>query len=127
MRQERDEQLSGYDISAEEIQNLLNRWVKTTEAFLLRCASLKINISSLQSVARKKPEDRVRLNRLINLHIHSNDVLMSLMMDMAGQRSEPSQQPSKPGRLYSHACLLDELNRKIDAELVSSNTIVAQA
>lgn len=126
MRQERHEIVSGYDISAEEIQNILNRWVKTTEAFLLRCASLKKNIDSLQSVARKKPEDRTRLNRLINLHIHSNDVLMSLMMDMSGQRSEPSLQSSKPGRLYSHACLLDELNRRIDAELIS-NTIVAQA
>lgn len=126
MSQDRNELISGYDISAEEIQNLLNRWVRTTEVFLLRCASLQKNISSLKSVARKKPGDQVRLDRLIKLNIHSNDVLMSLIVDMSGQRSESSLQSSKPGRLYSHACLLDELNREIDAELFSS-LIVAQA
>ncbi|WP_420147583.1 hypothetical protein [Spirosoma sp.] len=121
------QQKSGYEISVEEVQSLVMKWAKATEAFHYRYAKLDKAINSLQSSTRRQSAThRARLQRLMELREHSTDVLMTLLLDMSGQRSERSTQPTKPGQLYSHACLLDELNRKIDAELTSI-TVVAQA
>ncbi|UFH56227.1 hypothetical protein [Spirosoma sp. KNUC1025] len=129
MNQDKSITLSGYDASAEEVQSLVMKWVKATEAFHLRYAKLDKTINTLQKSARRPSSpNRTRLHRLIELRQHSTDVLMTLFLDMSGPRPDRSAQSSKPGQLYSHACLLDELNRKIDAELVSvTTTTVAQA
>lgn len=75
---------------------------------------------------RQTPAYRARLNRLIELRQHMGDVMMTLLLDMSGSKPGQSTQLSKPGQLHSHASLLDELNRKIDAELLGTST-VAQA
>lgn len=124
MNQEKSVVLSGYDASAEEIQSLIMKWAKATEAFHYRYAKLDKVINSLQKPTRRQStSNRAHLRRLLELRQYSTDVLMTLLLDMSGQRS---MQPSKPGQLHSHACLLDELNRKIDAELIGITTI-AQA
>ncbi|GAB4028392.1 hypothetical protein [Spirosoma koreense] len=127
MKKEKSVVTSGYDISAEEVQSLVIKWAKATEAFHYRYAKLDKAINSLQSPrSRETATTRNRLRRLLELRQHSTDVLMTLLLDMSGQKSDQSMQPSKPGQLHSHARLLDELNRKIDAELISI-TAVAQA
>lgn len=119
--------IAGYDVSAEEVQSLIMKWAKATEAFHHRYTKLDKTINSLQNtVRRQSPSNRAYLRRLLELRQYSNDVLMTLLLDMSGQQSSRSMQPSKPGQLHSHAYLLDELNRKIDAELISITT-VAQA
>jgi hypothetical protein len=127
MKQEKAVVLSGYDMSAEEIQSLVMKWAKATEAFHYRFAKLDKAINVLQTATRRQPTgNRTVLRRLLELRQYSTDALMTLLLDMSGQRSERSSQPSKPGQLHSHACLLDELSRKIDAELINVTT-VAQA
>lgn len=127
MNQEKPNVLSGYNISTEEVQSLIMKWAQATEAFHNRFAKLDKAINSLQKKSRRESvTDRTRLRRLLELRQYSTDALMTLLLDMSGQRSERSMQPSKPGQLHSHACLLDELNRKIDAELIGITT-VAQA
>jgi len=129
MRQETSVVLSGYEASAEEVQSLIMQWAKATEAFHIRYVKLDQTINTLQKTARQLPKSspgRARLRRLIELRQHTTDVLMTLLLDMSGQKSGRTAQPSKPGQLRSHASLLNELNRKIDAELISITT-VAQA
>ncbi len=127
MKQEKSTVLSGYDMSTVEVQSLVMKWAKATDAFHYRFAKLDKAINTLQTATRRQPTgNRTVLRRLLELRQHSTDALMTLLMDMSGQRAECSAQPSKPGQLYSHACLLDELSRKIDAELIRV-TAVAQA
>ena len=126
MNQEESAMLSGYEASAEEIQKVIMDWARATEAFHRRYAKLNQVISSLQATTRRQPTVRVRLRKLIELREYMSDVLMTLLLDMSGQKPGRSAQPSKSGQLHSHASLLDELNRKIDAELISFTT-VAQA
>lgn len=117
----------GYEASEEEIQKVILAWAQATEAFHHRFAKLDRLINTLQATSRRQPAaNRARLNRLVELRQHMGDVLMTLLLDMSGQKTSQSAQLSKPGQLYSHANLLDELNRKIDVELVSVTTI-AQA
>ena len=118
---------SGYEASPAEVQTLVMEWVKATEAFHQRYAKLTKVINELQKTARRQPAtNRARLRRLVDLRQHMSDVLMTLLLDMSGQRQSRSNQPSKPGQLRSHAYLLDELNREIDTEL-SHFSVVAQA
>lgn len=127
MNQQQLGTLSGYDLSVEEIQRLVMTWAKVTEAFHYRYARLNKTINSLQTKRRQlSVADRAQLSRLLELRQQSTDVLMTLVMDMSGQRSERSTQSSKPGQLYSHTRLIDELNHKIDTELIGITT-VAQA
>ncbi len=127
MNQEELMMSSGYEASPAEIQNVIMDWVKATEAFHRRYAKLTEVINSLQATTRRQPNtNRTRLRHLTGLRQHMSDVLMTLLLDMTGQKSDRSAQPSKPGQLRSHACLLDELNREIDAELIKV-TAVAQA
>lgn len=123
------EQLSPsvYEASPAEVQSLILEWVRATEAFHHRYANLTEVINKMQHSARQQPaQSKARLRKLMMLRQHMSDVLMTLLLDMTGQRSSRSAQPSKPGQLRSHACLLDELNREIDAELTQVTT-VAQA
>lgn len=127
MNQEESAITFGYEASEEEIQKVILAWAQATEAFHYRFAKLDRIINTLQTAARRQPSaNRARLNKLIELRQHMGDVLMTLLLDMSGQKTGQSAQLSKPGQLYSHANLLDELNRQIDAELISVTT-VAQA
>ncbi|MDB5241128.1 MAG: hypothetical protein JWP57_1753 [Spirosoma sp.] len=118
---------SVYEASPAEVQNVILEWVKVTEAFHHRYSNLTEVINKLQANARRQPtQSKVRLRKLIMLRQHMSDVLMTLLLDMTGQRSSRSAQPSKPGQLRSHTYLLDELNREIDAELTQVSS-VAQA
>lgn len=116
-----------YEASPSEVQSMIMEWVKATEAFHNRYANLTEAINKMQASARRQPaQSKVRLRKLIMLRQHMSDVLMTLLLDMTGQKPGRSAQPSKPSQLRSHAYLLDELNRKIDAELTQVTT-VAQA
>lgn len=129
MKQAKSVVSSGYDASAEEVQSMILKWTRAIEAFHYRFARLDKTIKILAMPARQQSTtNRAMLRRLLELRKYSTDALMTLLldMDMSGQRSERSGQPSKPGQLHSHACLLDELNRRIDVELISITT-VAQA
>ncbi|GAB3502973.1 hypothetical protein GCM10027341_31460 [Spirosoma knui] len=127
MNQEETKVPAGYEASSAEIQSVIIEWVEATEAFHRRYAKLTEVINTLQAAARRQPKaDRSRLRRLIALRKQMSDVLMTLLLDMTGQKSGRSALPSKPGQLRSHASLLGELNREIDAELLGATT-VAQA
>ncbi|GAB2529553.1 hypothetical protein [Spirosoma aerophilum] len=127
MNQEESAITYGYEASEEEIQKVILAWAQATEAFHYRFAKLDRIINTLQKATRRQPKaNRDRLNKLIELRQHMGDVLMTLLIDMSGQKAGLSNQLSKPGQLHSHASLLDELNRQIDAELISVTT-VAQA
>jgi len=119
---------SAYEASSAEIQTIIMEWVEATEQFHHRYAQLTEVINSLQAADRRRPNsaNRSRLRKLITLRHHMSDVLMTLMLDMTGQKVSRSAQPSKPGQLHSHARLLTELNREIDAELLNAKS-VAQA
>lgn len=118
---------SVYEATPAEVQIMIMEWVKATEAFHNRYANLTEVINKMQANARRQPtQSRARLRKLMTLRQHMSDVLMTLLLDMSGQRPDHSAQPSKPSQLRSHAYLLDELNRKIDAELTQVTT-VAQA
>ena len=119
--------ISGYEASMEEVQKVITEWATVTEAFHRRYAKLNQVINSLQTAARQQPAaNRVRLRKLTELRDHMSDILMTLLLDMSGKKPGQSLQPSKSGQLHSHVSLLDEMNRKIDAELISFVT-VAQA
>ena len=127
MNQEEPKSPFGYEASAEELQKVILEWATVTDAFHSRYAKLNQVIHSLQTAARRQPSaNRARLWKLIELRNHMSDVLMTLLVDMSGQKPGRSMQPSKPGQLHSHTSLLNELNRKIDTELISLTT-VAQA
>lgn len=127
MNQQEAKAFSGYEASPEEIEKVITEWAIATDAFHRRYAKLNQVINSLQmGVFSKSTTNRARLKKLTELRDYMSDVLMTLMMDMSGLRPGHSDQPSKPGQLHSHASLLDELNRRIDAELISVIT-VAQA
>lgn len=116
-----------YEASPAEMQSVIIEWVNATEAFHHRYANLTEVINKMQANARRQPaQSKARLRKLIMLRQHMSDVLMTLLLDMSSQKPGRSAQPSKPGQLRSHACLLDELNREIDAELTQVTT-VAQA
>lgn len=127
MNQEEKVMSSGYEASSVEVQNVIIEWAKAAEAFHQRYGKLTEVINVLQVAARRNPgANKAKLRRLVALRQHMSDALMTLLLDMSGQKPGRSAQPSKPGQLRSHACLLDELNREIDAELVSFSN-VAQA
>ena len=118
---------AGYEASPAEMQNVITKWVKASEAFHRRYAKLTQVINTLQIAARRNPTaSRANLRRLFEMRQRMSDVLMTLLLDMSGPQPGRSEQPSKPGQLHSHVTLLNEMNREIDAELVIATT-VAQA
>ncbi len=129
MNQQESAIVSGYEASVEEVQKVVKEWATATEAFHRRYAKLSQVINSLHSTVRQQPNptaSRVRLRKLMELRDNMSDTLMTLLLDMSGKKPGHSLQPSKSGQLHSHVSLLDEMNRKIDAELISYTT-VAQA
>ena len=127
MNQEESATTFGYEASEEEIQKVILAWAQATKAFHFRFAKLERLITILKVTARPLPAGhRARLNRLIEMHRYMGDALMTLFLDMSSQKSGQSTQLSKPGQLYSHASLLDELSRQMDTELTNVTT-VAQA
>lgn len=116
-----------YEASPAEAQRVIMEWASATEAFHQRYTKLTEVINKMQTKTRtQSAQNKAGLRKLMSLRQHMSDVLMTLLLDMDGQRTSQSAQPSKPGQLRSHACLLDELNRKIDAELTQVK-VVAQA
>lgn len=120
-----------YDASVVEVQNLIMDWVEATEQFHNRYARLTEVINLLRAGSRRQDTaNRMRLRQLMALRQHMSDVLMTLLMDMNSSKADKFQQPSKSGQLYSHARLLSDLNREIDAELTTGmavTRVVAQA
>lgn len=120
--------MSGYEASLAEIQNVIMDWALAAEGFRQRYTGLTELINSLEKNKRIRASvSRERMQRLRILRQHSTDALLTLMLDMSGQRAGRSSQLSKPGQLHSHARMLNELNRAIDAELTTPVTTVAQA
>ena len=115
---------SAYEASPAEVENIIMEWIEATEQFHRRYAKLTEVINSHEIAAQRKPRaNQSRLRQLRSLRDYMSDVLMTLMLDMSGQKNGHLAQPSRPGQLHSHARLLTELNREIDAAL-TSNTIV---
>ncbi|GAB3706297.1 hypothetical protein GCM10027592_39630 [Spirosoma flavus] len=127
MNQENLAKSSNYEASPAEMEKMILEWATATDAFHARYAKLTRVISGLQGSARRQPnETRARLRKLMDLRQHMGDVLMTLLLDMGNQQPGRSALPSKPGQLRSHATLLREMSREIDAELITVTT-VAQA
>lgn len=124
------EQSATYEASAVEVQNLIMDWVEATEQFHSRYARLTEVINTLRGGSRRQDTaNRMRLRQLMALRQHMSDVLMTLLLDMNSPKADKLQS-SKPGQLHSHAQLLSELNREIDAELtngVSMSKTIAMA
>ncbi|WP_460951037.1 hypothetical protein [Spirosoma daeguense] len=119
--------MSNYEVSPAEMEVMVMEWAKATESFHARYAKLTGVINILEKSTRKQTSaTRDRLRRLKGLRKQMGDTLMTLLLDMSGQRSSRSPLPSKPGQLQSHASLLREMSREIDAELIPLTT-VAQA
>ncbi|QJD78720.1 hypothetical protein [Spirosoma rhododendri] len=119
-----------YEAAAVEVQGLIMDWVEATEQFHNRYARLTEVINSLRAGSRRQDTaTRMRLRQLMSLRQHMSDVLMTLLMDMNNPKADKFQS-SKPGQLHSHARLLTDLNREIDAELTGSLSMprtIAQA
>lgn len=110
---------AAYEASAVEVQNLIMDWVEATEQFHKRYARLTEVINSLRNKSRRQDTaNRMRLRQLMTLRQHMSDVLMTLLLDMNNPKADKFQS-SKPGQLDSHARLLTDLNREIDAELTN--------
>jgi hypothetical protein len=118
---------TGYDVSTKEIHGIITDWAASIEGFRMRHVNLTKLINALQESARRNPhESRKRLRKLIELRQYMSDALMTLMLDLSEQKPARSLQASKPGQLHTHASILAQLSKEIDAELVSG-TVVAQA
>ena len=123
-----------YEASTLEVQNMIMDWVEATEAFHKRYAKLNELIDKMKRLGRRQASaDRTRLRQLMSLRQHMSDVLMTLLLDMNTHKQGRSAMPSKPSQIHSHARLLAELNREIDAQLTNtpvmsvSTKTVAQA
>ncbi len=116
-----------YEVSAGEVQGIITDWITSIEGFRMRHVSLTKLINTLQPSARQNPnESRKRLRKLIELRQYMSDALMTLMLDLSEQQPGRTMQSSKPGQLHTHANILAQLSREIDAEL-ADEIIVAQA
>lgn len=116
-----------YAVSTKEVQGIIADWVTSIEGFRVRHVNLTRLINTLQASARRNPsESRKRLRKLIELRQYMSDALMTLMLDLSEQKPEHSMQSSKPGQLHTHANILAQLSKEIDAELMAG-IIVAQA
>ncbi|MBD2701111.1 hypothetical protein IC229_10730 [Spirosoma sp. BT702] len=122
-----DNKSSNYEATPSEMEKMILEWATATDAFHARYAKLTRVIGSLQGATRRQSSaNRAHLRKLMDLRQHMGDVLMTLFLDMGNQQSGRSALPSKPGQLRSHAILLREMSREIDAELITIST-VAQA
>ena len=118
---------TNYDASTKEVQSIITDWMTSIEGFRMRHVNLTKLINTLQMSARRNPnESRKRLRKLIELRQYMSDALMTLMLDLSEQKPGRSQQSSKPGQLHTHASILAQLSKEIDAEL-ASGAVVAQA
>ena len=114
-------------MSTKEVRNIITDWATSIEGFRMRHVNLTKLINALQESARRNPhESRKRLRKLIELRQYMSDALMTLMLDLSEQNSRRSVQSSQPGQLHTHASILAQLSKEIDAELVCG-TVVAQA
>ncbi len=127
MNQQKTMKSTTYDVSTKEVQSIITDWVTSIEGFRMRHVNLTKLINTLQASARRNPnESRKRLRKLIELRQYMSDALMTLMLDLSEQKPERSIQSSKPGQLHTHASILAQLSKEIDAEL-TAGIVVAQA
>lgn len=127
MNQQKTKTSAGYHVSTKEIHSIIADWATSIEGFRMRHVNLTKLINALQESARQNPhESRKRLRKLIELRQYMSDALMTLMLDLSDHKPGRSAQASKPGQLYTHASMLAQISKEIDAEL-TSGTIVAQA
>ena len=116
-------------MSPTEAQNVVVDWVQATEEFHRRYFQINEVINGLYRAKRQtlaiSATDKTRQSKVANLlrlRQKMNDVLSTLLGDMADQKPGRHQSPSKPGQLMSHTRLLRELTRDIDAELTRLTT-----
>lgn len=108
-------------MSPSEAQTVVIDWVKATEEFHRRYFQINEVINNLSR--GKRPvvtTDRARSTRirsLLRIRQQMNDVLTTLLGDMADCKPGRHKAPSKPGQLMAHTKLLRELTREIDVEL----------
>ena len=127
MNQHKTTVSTGHDVSTKEIHSIITDWATSIEGFRMRHVNLTKLINALQESARRNPhESRKRLRKLIELRQYMSDALMTLMLDLSEQKPGRSRQASKPGQLHTHASMLAQLSKEIDAEL-TSGTVIAQA
>lgn len=104
-------------------------WVQAAEEFHRRYFQINEVINGLHhgkrqalSVATADKARYAKITNLLRLRQKMNDVLATLLGDMADHKPGRHQAPSKPGQLMSHTRLLRELTRDIDAELLRLTT-----
>lgn len=119
---------TNFAMSPTEAQNVVVDWVQATEEFHRRYFQINEVINGLYRGKRSalSTTDKARhakISNLLRLRQKMNDVLATLLGDMADHKPGRSQAPSKPGQLMSHTRLLRELTRDIDAELTRLTSI----
>ncbi len=127
MNQQKTKRSTTYDVSTKEVQGIITDWAASIEGFRMRHVNLTKIINTLQASAQRNPnKSRKRLRRLIELRQYMSDALMTLLLDLSEHKPDRSMQSSKPGQLHTHANMLAQLSKEIDAEL-TAGIIVAQA
>ena len=124
MNQRKTTVSTGYTVSTKEVHSIITNWATSIEGFRTRHVNLTKLINALQESARRNPHEcRKRLRKLIELRQYMSDALMTLMLDLSEQKPGRSAQASKPGQLHTHASILAQLSKEIDAELVSGAVV----
>lgn len=107
-----------------EAQTVVMDWVQATEDFHRRYFQINEVINKLyrgkRPTASMMAADNARhgkIKNLLRIRQQMNDVLVTLLGDMADGKSGRQQAPSKPGQLMAHTRLLRDLTRDIDTEL----------
>lgn len=113
-----------FAMTSSETQTVVMDWVQATEEFHRRYFQVNNVINKLyhgkRPTAGMMAADKVRyakVKNLLRIRQQMNDVLTTLLGDMADSRPGRHQAPSKPGQLMAHTRLLRDLTRDIDAEL----------
>lgn len=113
-----------FAMTPSEAQTVVMDWVQATEDFHRRYFQINEVISRLyrgnRPTASMLSTDKTRhskIKNLLRIRQQMNDVLATLLGDMADGKSGRQQAPSKPGQLMAHTRLLRDLTGEIDAEL----------
>lgn len=114
-----------YNMTSTEAQTVVLDWVKATEEFHQRYYQINEVINGIHNRKQQWANSngsgaanyQSKVQHLLRLRQHMNNVLTTLLTDMSVQKPDRQQTPSKPGQLISHTRLLRDLNREIDTEL----------
>ncbi|WP_460908990.1 hypothetical protein [Spirosoma areae] len=114
-----------YSDSVEEIDKVLLKWLNVLDAFCYRYDRLNQIIRATDTPNSWKPaQQRSTLRKLLLLREQAGNTVATLLTDMSSQPARSSLLPPTYLKLQVHTSLLDELNRKIDAELNVVEAIV---